>query len=431
MTENNLFSNTQHGFIKGKSCVTQLLEFLEDITQSIDNGDEVDVIYLDFCKAFDKVPHRRLLQKLYAYGIRGKVHAWVKEFLSGREQRVIVNGSQSTWINITSSIHQGSVLGPVLFLVFINDLPEVIKVLIKLFADDAKLYSVVTSNADNRAQFSLNRAVDWSKVWKMIFYIIKCHHLHIGKKFTETTYTMESDGQQVELEKVKNEKDLGVIIDQNLTFRDHITSKVNKANRNVGIVFRTFTYNDQEMFLNLYKSIIRPHLEYATPVWSPLYKKNKIIIENVQRRATKLVATCKNLTYQERLRKLGLPTLEYRSERADMIQTYKILHGIDKIDMDKLFTPALYRATRGHSYKLQEKRSRLNVRANTFSNRVVDTWNNLPENVVNAPSVNAFKSRLNKHWHGHPSKFEATCYQNGQPTRGIRTHYQEASIQVR
>ena len=104
MTENNLFSNTQHGFIKGKSCVTQLLEFLEDITQSIDNGDEVDVIYLDFCKAFDKVPHRRLLQKLYAYGIRGKVHAWVKEFLSGREQRVIVNGSQSTWINITSGI---------------------------------------------------------------------------------------------------------------------------------------------------------------------------------------------------------------------------------------------------------------------------------------------------------------------------------------
>ena len=347
--------NAQHGFIKGKSCVTQLLEFLEDSTQSIDNGDEVDVIYLDFCKAFDKVPHQRLLQKLYAYGIRGKVHTWVKEFLSGREQRVIVNGSQSTWINITSGIPQGSVLGPVLFLVFINDLPEVIKVLIKLFADDAKLYSVVTSNADNRAQFSLNRAVDWSKVWKMIFNIIKCHHLHIGKKFTETTYTMESDGQQVELEKVKNEKDLGVIIDQNLTFRDHITSKVNIANRNVGIVFRTFTYIDQEMFLNLYKSIIRPHLEYATPVWSPLYKKDKIIIENVQRRATRLVATCKNLPYQERLRKLGLPTLEYRRERADMIQTYKILHGIDKLDKDKLFTPALYRATRGHSYKLQKK----------------------------------------------------------------------------
>ena len=135
---------------------------------------------------------------------------------------------------------------------------------------------------------------------------------------------------------------------------EDITSKVNIANRNVGIVFRTFTYIDQEMFLNLYKSIIRPHLEYATPVWSPLYEKDKIIIENVQRRATKLVTICKKLPYQERLRKLGLPTLEYRRERADMIQTYKILHGIDKIDKDKLFTPALYRATRGHSYKLQK-----------------------------------------------------------------------------
>ena len=169
------------------------------------------------------------------------------------------------------------------------------------------------------------------------------------KKFTETKYTMESDSQQVEMEKVKNEKNLGVIIGQNLTFRDHITSTVDIANRNVGIIFRTFTYIDQEMFLNLYKSIIRPHLEYATPVWSTHYKKDKIIIENVQRRATKLVSTCKNLPYkhdQERLRKLGLPTLEYRREREDMIQTYKILHGIDKIDKDKLFTPVLYRATK-------------------------------------------------------------------------------------
>ena len=306
MTENNLFSNAQHGFIKGKSCVTQLLEFMEEITQAIDNGDEVDIIYLDFCKAFDKVPHRRLLQKLYAYGIRGKVHSWVQEFLTDRKQRVIVNGSQSTWKNVTSGIPQGSVLGPVLFLVFINDFPDIINVLIKLFADDAKLYSIVTSDNDNRVQFSLNRAVDWANVWRMIFNIIKCHHLHIGKNITGTRYTMVSENEEIELEKVKNEKDLGVIIDQNLTFRDHITSKVNIANRNLGIIFRTFTYIDEGMFLNLYKSLIRPHVEYATPIWSPLYKKDKIIIENVQRRATKLVSSCKNLSYTERLRKLGI-----------------------------------------------------------------------------------------------------------------------------
>ena len=230
MTENNLFSNAQHGFIKGKSCVTQLLEFMEEITQAIDNGDKLDILYLDFCKAFDKACSyttryrygwcscqclfslllnaftegeyklRRLLQKLYAYGIRGKVHSWVQEFLTDRKQRVKVNGSQSTWKNVTSGIPQGSVLGPVLFLVFINDFPDIINVLIKLFADDAKLYSIVTSDNDNRDQFSLNRAVDWANVWRVIFNIIKCHHLHIGKNITGT---MVSENEEIELEKVK------------------------------------------------------------------------------------------------------------------------------------------------------------------------------------------------------------------------------------
>ena len=142
------------------------------------------------------------------------------------------------------------------------------------------------------------------------------------------------------------------------------------------------------------------------------------------------MASCKHLPYPERLRKLGLPTLEYRRERADTIQTYKILHNIDIVDKDKLFTTAQYQATRGHPHKLFKRRSRLNLRANTFSNRVMNTWNNLSANVVNAPSVNAFKNRLNKHWHGHPSKFEATCNQTGQPTRGNYQHYQQASSQV-
>ena len=288
----------------------------EDITQAIDNGEDVDVVYLDFCKAFDKVPHKRLLKKLHGYGIRGKILNWIKEFFSAREQRVIVNGSQSSWKDVTSGIPPGSVLGPVLFLVFINDLPDVIKVLIKLFADDAKIYAVVSNQIiETRVQNSLNCAANWANIWRMLFNIIKCHHLHIGTHDRGIKYTMSSNNREIELEKVDSEKDLGVIIDKNLTFRDHINSKVNIANRNLGIIFRTFTFIDEEIFLNLYKSIVRPHVEYATPIWSPLYKKDKIIIENIQRRATKLVDSCKNLSYPERLRKLGLPTLEYRRER--------------------------------------------------------------------------------------------------------------------
>ena len=126
------------------------------------------------------------------------------------------------------------------------------------------------------------------------------------------------------------------------------------------------------------------------------------------------------------LRKLGLPTLEYRRSRADIIQVYKILYEIDIVDKEKLFTRAQYTATRGHSFKLHRRRFRLNVRANVFSNRVINVWNDLPDNIVNAPSVNAFKNRLNKHWHGHPYKFEPACYQSGHPTREYSRNRQDA-----
>ena len=145
MTTNNLFSEAQHSFLKGKSCVTQLLEYLEDITESMDNGNDVDVIYLDFCKAFDKIPHRRLIKKLEIYGIKGKLLNWIRDFLSERQQRVFIKGSSSTWTDIASGVPQGSVLGTTLFLVYINDLPEAIEGLVKIFADDTKVYRAIES----------------------------------------------------------------------------------------------------------------------------------------------------------------------------------------------------------------------------------------------------------------------------------------------
>ena len=135
---------------------------------------------------------------------------------------------------------------------------------------------------------------------------------------------------------------------------------------------------DKEIFLNLYKSVVRPHLEYAVTVCTPLYKKDMVAIENVQRRATKLVKSIRHLTYQERLKILGLPSLEYRRERADVIEVFKILNKIDEIDKDKLFTVSTYTSTQGHPHKLLKKRHRLKVRSNSFSLRVIDSWNALP-----------------------------------------------------
>ena len=155
------------------------IQFKEDF-QALDRGEDVDVIYLDFAKAFDKVPHKRLLRKLSGYGIKGKVYNWIKEFLSNRKQRVVINRTKSEWRKVTSGIPQGSVLGPILFLIFINDMPEVLNCCIKLFADDAKLYSPIKEENDRiRMQVGLKNAEEWAKIWKMFFHIKKCKYLHI------------------------------------------------------------------------------------------------------------------------------------------------------------------------------------------------------------------------------------------------------------
>ena len=395
MTQNNLFSPYQHGFIPGKSCITQLLETLEEITDAMDQGYDVDIIYVDYTKAFDKIPHKRLLKKLWGYGIRGKIYSWIKDFLKNRTQRVVVNGCFSSYERVTSGIPQGSVLGPILFVIYINDLPDVIQVMMRMYADDSKiLRRLNTPDHVNQVQVSVNQSVIWASIWQMFYHYKKCHHLHIGNNMEDTAYTMETPNGKVPIEKVQSEKDLGVTFDSKLNFTEHISSKVKKANQIVGLIFKTFTFMDREMFLNLFKSLVRPHLEYATTIWAPIYKKDAIQIENVQRRATRFVSNLKTLSYPESLKTLGLPSLEYRRDRADMIQVYKILNGIDKVDKDLLFTMS-HNPTRGHPLKIFKKRYRLRVRGHFFSNRVVDGWNDLPTEVVTAPSLNAFKSRLN------------------------------------
>ena len=236
-------------------------------------------------------------------------------------------------------------------------------------------------------------------------------------------YTMQSPDGEVRLETVESEKDLGVIIDSALSFGEHIGSKILIANRNLGLIFKTFTFMDKDMFLNLFKSLVRPHLKYASRVWSPQHKKDMIAIENVQRRATRMLPCLRGKTYPERLKILGLASLEYRRERADMVQVCKIMNDIDMVNKEKLFTMSQYTGTGSHSFKIYKKRFRLNIRGNYFSNRVVEQWNELPEHTVMAPTLNSFKSRLNKCWHGHPHKFNPWCYIPGERTR----HWQRLS----
>ena len=406
MDNNGLFSKHQHGFRSGRSCVTQLLEVLDRWTMELDSKNKVDTIYLDFRKAFDTVPHQRLMKKLYAYGVRGEIIIWIEEFLKDRQQRVVLNGETSDWTNVTSGIPQGSVLGPILFLIYINDLPDIVRNIVKLFADDIKLYARVNTECQrDNLQTDINNLVEWSETWQLRFNSSKCKHLHLGN---ESGFTYHMEGK--EIEQVHEEKDLGVIVDSKLKFQTHIASATKKANRVLGLIRRTFTNMDKQTFLCLFKSLVRPHLEYGSAVWSVIYKKEAVAIENVQRRATKILPNIRNLSYSERLLYLGLPSLQYRRMRADMIQVFKILNGIDSVESDNLFTSTSAPNNRGNSRKLQKRHCRLDIRKYFFSQRIVNIWNSLSEDTVTATSVNSFKDKLNILWKEHPIKFAPDCY---------------------
>ena len=183
MEKNSLSNKSQHGFMKTRSCMTQLLETLEEWTDLLDKKFSIDVIYLDFQKAFDTIPHQRLLSKVHAYGIRGQVYEWIRNFLLNRRQRVVLNNSKSNWTEVISGVPQGSVLGPILFILYINDLPDAISCVSKLFADDTKLYRTVDSYGDsNMLQMDLYELDNWSESWQMKFNIQKCKVLHLGKR---------------------------------------------------------------------------------------------------------------------------------------------------------------------------------------------------------------------------------------------------------
>lgn len=192
------------------------------------------------------------------------------------------------------------------------------------------------------------------------------------------------------------EKDLGVTFDKDMKFRVHINNCVNKANRTVGLIKRTFAFLDQRSLTKLFKSLVRPNLEYCNVVWSPRYKKDINALEAVQRRATKLLPETKDLPYYERLKYLNLPTLSYRRHRGDMIQVFKLISGLEDIDYTKFFELSEISHTRGHRLKLRKQNASKDIRKYFFSLRIVNSWNNLPDEIVNSRTLNQFKNRFDK-----------------------------------
>jgi len=220
--------------------------------------------------------------------------------------------------------------------------------------------------------------------------------MHFGSTNTHQVYNMNG----AVLDSVSVEKDLGVLVDRNLNFSTHISSAVLKANRLLGLIKRCFRYLDMKGLKLLYTAIVRPHLEYANAVWHPRFKKDIKLLEKVQHRATRLIPELRSLPYEERLQRLKLPSLTYRRLRGDAIEVYKYIHGHYHVNTGNFLQPFDSKSvfTRGHDRKLLKIRCRTGLRSNYFTYRVVNVWNNLPQDIVNAPSLDTFKSRIDKHW---------------------------------
>ena len=395
LDENGIIRETQHGFRKGRSCLTNLLEFLDFVTACFDSGKQVDVSYLDFSKAFDKVPHKRLGLQLRNHGIKGNIFRWVQSWLMGRQQRVVINGFKSQWKEVTSGVPQGSVLGPLLFIIFVNTIEDGIDSKVLKFADDIKMFRAIEEKNDQEAfQADLNGLVAWSENWQMKFNLSKCKVMHTGRVRNQNVYKMKGHA----LEKIEKERDLGVTVNSKLTASDQVMEARKKALRMLGVIYRNVSYKSGEVISKLYCAYVRPFLEYCVQAWSPTYEKDCWLLERVQKRATKMVQNLSRLPYEDRLRKLGMFSLRYRRLRGDMIEVFKFVQGQQSGYLQGMFEFNSLNRGRGHQYKLVMKHSGTRKRQSFFSRRVVSDWNSLPGKIVSAGSLSSFKTRLDRHY---------------------------------
>ena len=277
-----------------------------------------------------------------------------------------------------------------------------------LFADDTKLFRKIQSQKDVEIlQEDINKLIKWSNLWLLKFHPDKCVYMGIGynkdNSIIEGKYHM--DGQKLKLSDC--EKDIGVYIESKLNFETHINKAVNTANRNLAIARKTFDHMDAEIFTNIFKGLVRPHLEYAAPIWSPHFKKHIDLIENVQIRGTKMVPGLpkKVKDYPKRLRALKLPTLAYRRLRGDMIQVYKLTSGGYDDSLPELLIKS-ETGLRGHDKKLFKDRPMKDIRKYSFTQRVADLWNKLPQRVVGAVDVENFERELDNHWGDQPLMYD-------------------------
>uniref|UniRef100_A0A1I8B4I5 Reverse transcriptase domain-containing protein n=1 Tax=Meloidogyne hapla TaxID=6305 RepID=A0A1I8B4I5_MELHA len=390
--ENNLFSQYQFGFIPKRSTTTQMILTLNKWYEGLINKENIDVIYVDFQKAFDKVPISYLLDKLYLYGIRGKIHKWIKNFLHNRTFSVRINDETSTIFPTYSGVPQGTILGPLLFTIYINDLPSILedRIFPSLYADDLKItYSYKLNN--NLLQDKINLLTDWADDWGLPIAFNKSYILNIGNKNPKNTYSIRDH----KVEQVDVVKDLGIFVDDKLTFNKHIKIICRNAFLRSHQLLRTIHTYNPKTWGNIFKTYVLPILEYASPIWNPKQKDLIKSLERVQKFYTRSALNkCRKtkLKYQDRLKLFQLEPLLLRRYYLDVITMYKIYFNLTSLNPGELFT-LNSRPSRKHNHIIQVS-NKNNRTSNSFINRTISIWNLLPKEIFVGHTLTKFKIHL-------------------------------------
>ena len=401
LEENGKMNPHQHGFRAGRSCLSQLLAHYEDILEMLEHNKNADVVYLDFKAAFDKVDHGILLHKVRQVGISGRLGVWLHSFLADREQSVAVDGAVSMPTAVASGVPQGTVLGPLLFLIHILDINEHVRYSsVASFADDTRILREVLSVADSELlQADLASLYTWAEQNNMSFNNNKFQHINYCTGTKNITYTYKAqDGSPIN--SVEQVIDLGVTLSCDGTFKTHINNVARKARGQAGWILRTFRTRETIPMLTLYKSLVVPLLEYCCQLWSPWRVGEIQLLEAVQRSFTNNISAVRHLDYWQRLEALDLFSLERRRERYAIIYVYKILCGqaINNVNICWKVHPR-----KGRLCHVQRPLTRAATRIktlkeNAFATRGPILFNALPKYLRDSHelSLEKFKNNLDK-----------------------------------
>jgi len=369
----------QFGFLPGRSALQQLLLVTETLLSAKLTQAEVDIIYMDFRKAFDSVSHNRLLQKLQTIGVTGNLWNWLRSYLTNRFQSVRIGNYSSDLCHVLSGVPQGSVLGPLLFIVFINDLPECILSSIPfLFADDTKCLQIINSSNDiNHLQEDINNVSCWSCNTNLIFNEAKFVHIHFWSRDSTVPYTYTVNDKTIP--KKSLHKDLGITFTANLQWSEHYKVITTKAYQTLGLLRRTFKTNNIQVKKQLFISLVRSQLLYCSQIWRPQLIKDILTLERIQRRATKYILNDYESSYKSRLEQLHLLPLMYTYELNDLMFLIKCLkQPSDHFNIYHHIQFATSSTRFGNSNKLVHPKSSSSTHQHFYFNRIVRLWNHLP-----------------------------------------------------